>query len=153
MSASPSNSPHAASASQTPATAPKAIRTRAKNARDPVTDAIRARVRRIFDGISPNKIAVATGYNHETVRRYLIAGILPSDFLYAICVAYGICPKYLILGIGTPFADGGPTTTVQQRVAESSRRARASAGVSTTGGANLKFHGLPPRPESPHSRK
>lgn len=68
---------------------------------DPVTDAIRNRLRRVLMRYSARQIAQATGHNHETVRRYLLAGILPADFLHAVCVVYGVCPRYLLLGVGS----------------------------------------------------
>jgi hypothetical protein len=40
------------------------------------------------------------------VRRYLLAGTLPAEFLYAVCVVYGVCPRYLLLGIGSAGALG-----------------------------------------------
>lgn len=73
---------------------------------DPVTDAIRDRLRRVLMRYSARQIAQATGHNHETVRRYLLAGILPADFLHAVCVVYGVCPRYLLLGTGSAMALG-----------------------------------------------
>jgi hypothetical protein len=73
---------------------------------DPVTDAIRIRLRRVLMRYSARQVAQATRHNHETVRRYLLAGTLPAEFLYAVCVVYGVCPRYLLLGIGSAGAFG-----------------------------------------------
>lgn len=77
-------------------------RGRMKQIDDPITAAIRDRLRRVLEPYSARQIARATGHNHETIRRYLIAGALPADFLYAVCVVYGVCPRFLLLGIGQP---------------------------------------------------
>lgn len=142
----------AAPSTGTPAMATSTSRPLRERAKDPVTDAIRARLQQLLRGTTPGKIAQATGHNHETIRRYLIGGILPADFIYAVCVAYSICPKYLLLGIGRPFADGAPGLTVQERAAYAAKQPRTSGPAPSTGGTNLKFHGLPPKSTPSRSR-
>jgi hypothetical protein len=59
---------------------------------------------------SARQVAQATGHNHETVRRYLLAGTLPADFLYAVCVVYDVCPRFLLLGIEAAGSRGDAAT-------------------------------------------
>lgn len=103
---SPSSEPSSSQKRQPPERPARNQTTRGPRSPDPVTDAIRIRLRRVLMRYSARQVAQATGHNHETVRRYLLAGTLPAEFLYAVCVVYGVCPRYLLLGIGSAGALG-----------------------------------------------
>lgn len=45
-------------------------------------------------------IATVTGYNEETVRRYLRDGGPSAEFLASVCREFGVCADWLLLGVG-----------------------------------------------------
>lgn len=119
----------------------KSKRSRELVARDPITDAIRSRLQHLLRGMSSIKVAQATGHNRETVRRYLMSGVLPAEFIYAVCVAFGVCPKYLLLGIGRPFPNGDARDTVRQNA--SKLMGTSPPERSTSEPTTWKFHSPP----------
>lgn len=45
-------------------------------------------------------VATVTGYNEETVRRYLRDGGPSAEFLASVCREFGVCAEWLLLGAG-----------------------------------------------------
>lgn len=62
------------------------------------------RLNAVTGGVSLREAAKATGYNHETIRRYCNKGKCPADFLVAAAYAFGVSPGWLLTG---PGAKGG----------------------------------------------
>jgi hypothetical protein len=54
------------------------------------------------------ELAELTGFNHETVRRYVLGLVTPSPlFLAVLCGSFGYSPNWLLLGRGSPRAGRG----------------------------------------------
>ncbi len=57
-------------------------------------------------------VATVTGYNEETVRRYLRDGGPSAEFLASVCREFGVSADWLLLGAGPmrpPGRDGSPS--------------------------------------------
>lgn len=69
------------------------------------------RLREAVAGRSNRFVATHTGYNEETVRRYLRDGGPSAEFLAAVCRVFGVNAEWLLLGNGsirpTARTDGG----------------------------------------------
>ncbi len=52
------------------------------------------------DGLTNAAVADRTGFNQETVRRYLISGPPGAEFLRAFCKAFNVSADWLLLGRG-----------------------------------------------------
>ena len=139
--------------SRTPSVASKAASgARADADRALVMDAIRSRLNHVLSGISARSIAKATGHNHESIRRYRRSCRVPADFLYAVCVAYGISPTGLLLGLGTPTARGKRVDTAVPAAVQGQAQS-GSTPLIEAAPSSWKLHGTPNRghPRSAHA--
>lgn len=67
---------------------------------DVAEESINARIRRAVGQQSARRIALITGFNHETVRRYLKATSPSPEFLCALIDKFGISGHWLVCGQG-----------------------------------------------------
>ena len=74
------------------------------------------RLRETVGARSNRFVATVTGYNEETVRRYLRDGGPSAEFLAAVCREFGVSADWLLLGIG-PMRHEGPVTTTDRHLA------------------------------------
>src|ERR1051326_6097362 len=51
----------------------------------------------VADGLTIVEVSQKTGYNHETVRRYMRDGLPGAEFLKVFCDAYGVSSDWLLL--------------------------------------------------------
>lgn len=58
------------------------------------------RLREAVGARSNRFVATITGYNEETVRRYLRDGGPSAEFLAAVCRHFGVSAEWLLMGIG-----------------------------------------------------
>ena len=59
----------------------------------------------VLGDLSYHEFARSTGFNHETVRRYVQGRSTPSPaFLAVLCNSFGYSPEWLLLGKGRPHA-------------------------------------------------
>jgi transcriptional regulator with XRE-family HTH domain len=68
--------------------------------RTPTT--LHERMRMVVGGRSFAAVSRATGFNDETVRRYLSGGRVSVDFIIALAERYGVSADWLLLGRGHP---------------------------------------------------
>lgn len=64
------------------------------------------RLRETVGARSNRFVATVTGYNEETVRRYLRDGGPSAEFLAAVCREFGVSADWLLLGIGPMRPEG-----------------------------------------------
>ena len=58
-------------------------------------------VRSLSAGLSQRQIAAATGFNRETVRRYLAGkSAVPAEFLMALCASRGLTCSFVLQPTG-----------------------------------------------------
>src|SRR5262245_57647746 len=58
---------------------------------------VAARLREVASGLSFGQIERMTGFNHETVRRYMQLGNPSAAFLRAFCVTFGVSADQMLL--------------------------------------------------------
>ena len=64
-----------------------------------VEDGVRGRLREACQGRSIRQVADETGFNHETVRRYLKGdGSIPVSFVVAVVESTGVSAEWLLNG-------------------------------------------------------
>ena len=62
--------------------------------------ALADRLCRVAEGVPLREIARCTGYNHETIRRYMLRGNVPAHFVVAFADAFGVGPVWVLTGKG-----------------------------------------------------
>ena len=72
----------------------------AARAPDPWCDAFADRLCRAAEGVPLREIARCTGYNHETIRRYMLTGQVRGHFVVVFAEAFGLSPGWLLTGRG-----------------------------------------------------
>ncbi len=66
-------------------------------------DEIAGRIRAMTRGIRHSTIARATGFNHETVRRYRLGvSTIPAEFVGRLCIEMLVAPGLLLMGTNAP---------------------------------------------------
>ncbi|MBX3385387.1 MAG: hypothetical protein KF768_02325 [Phycisphaeraceae bacterium] len=53
-----------------------------------------------FEGVPTPRLAKLTGFNHETVRRYLSGQNPPLRFVMSVCERFDLNPNWVLLGEG-----------------------------------------------------
>jgi hypothetical protein len=81
--------------------AAKARRTRRKSRKStPWAGALAERLCRTAEGVPLREIARCTGYNHETIRRYMLRGNVPAHFVVVFADAFDVSPVWVLTGRG-----------------------------------------------------
>lgn len=95
---------------------------------------------------SYRKISKKTGYNPETVRRYMQGQSAPADFVAQICVMYDLDANHLLLGESRPAHESAlRATPLESLLSEVGRRLinieAAQVGASTLDGMSQSAQG------------